>query len=172
MRFAAVVLFAALGVHAQAPEVYKVELTMHDAADSSAKAGRRYTILIDTRGKGSFRIGNREPVASGSFQPGAGGVGVNPLVNTQWTYLDTGVSIDCRLEPSDGRLQLTVDMDISTIAQRDKGNAPTPPNPTVAQLKLNVTAFVTPGRRTPVASVDDPVTNRKFDVEALVTKGD
>lgn len=172
MRFAAILLFAALAAQAQTTDVYKVELTMHDGTDASAKTGRHYTILIDSRGKGTFRIGNREPVATGSFQPGVGGAGINPLVNTQWTYLDTGVNIDCRLEPNEGRLQLGVDMDISTIVQRDKGNAAVPPNPTIAQLKINFTAFVTGGKRTTVASIDDPVTNRKFDVEVLVTKVD
>ena len=34
------------------------------------------------------------PVATGSFQPGIGGVGINPLVNTQFNYIDVGVNID------------------------------------------------------------------------------
>src|SRR6266436_6541339 len=43
-----------------------------------------------------LRIGSRVPIATGSFQAGVG-VGttaVNPLVNTQFTYLDVGVNID------------------------------------------------------------------------------
>ncbi len=34
--------------------------------------------------KASLKIGSRQPVAPGSFQPGIGGVGLNPLVNTQF----------------------------------------------------------------------------------------
>src|SRR5215831_314963 len=99
MRFAAILLFAAFAAYAQtSSDVYRVELTMREAADASAKTARHYSILIDTSGKGTFRIGNREPVATGSFQPGTGGTGINPLVNTQYTYLDTGVNIDCRLD--------------------------------------------------------------------------
>src|SRR6185437_7396812 len=41
--------------------------------------------------KASLKIGERVPVATGSFQPGIGGVGINPLVNTQFQYLDVGV---------------------------------------------------------------------------------
>src|SRR5579864_8591104 len=37
--------------------------------------------------KASLKIGDRVPVATGSFQPGIGGVGINPLVNTQFQYL-------------------------------------------------------------------------------------
>lgn len=47
-----------------------------------------------------LRVGDRIPVATGSFQAGVGvgttgGAGfVNPLVNTQFTYLDVGVNVD------------------------------------------------------------------------------
>jgi len=44
--------------------------------------------------KATLKIGDRVPVATGSFQPGIGGVGINPLVNTQFQYLDVGVNID------------------------------------------------------------------------------
>ncbi|HEV2448153.1 MAG TPA: hypothetical protein VGS58_19615 [Candidatus Sulfopaludibacter sp.] len=164
-------LLAALAlpaVHAQPTDVYKVELTMRDATDASAKSGRHYTILVDIRGAGTFKIGNREPVASGSFMPGTGGTGVNPLVNTQYTYIDTGVNIECRLEPADAKLQLRADIDISSVMQQKTAV----PNPAIGQLKLAVNALVVPGKRTVIASVDDPVTNRKFDVEALVTKAE
>src|SRR5437660_5475466 len=43
--------------------------------------------------KASLKIGQRIPVATGSFQPGIGGVGINPLVNTQFQYQDVGVNI-------------------------------------------------------------------------------
>jgi general secretion pathway protein D len=43
-----------------------------------------------------LKIGDRVPVATGSFQAGVGvgTVGVNPLVNTQFQYIDVGVNID------------------------------------------------------------------------------
>src|ERR1700674_394225 len=47
-----------------------------------------------------LRIGDRIPIATGSFSSGLGGVaggvagGISPLVNTQFTYLDVGVNID------------------------------------------------------------------------------
>jgi general secretion pathway protein D len=43
-----------------------------------------------------LRVGSRVPIATGSFQAGVG-VGttsVNPLVNTQFQYLDVGVNVD------------------------------------------------------------------------------
>ena len=167
MRLACLALLA-LPLLAQPRDVYKVELTMHDATDASAKAGRRYLILLDSRNKGTFKIGNREPVATGSFAPSAGAG--NPLVNTQFTYVDLGVNIDCQLEPidNDTRMDLRVDLDVSG-AMPPKSPVP---NPVISQLKLSMRAIVVPGKRTIIASIDDPVTNRKFDVEALVTKAD
>src|SRR6202522_1392202 len=44
--------------------------------------------------KATLKIGERVPVATGSFQPGIGGVGINTLVNTQFQYLDVGVNIE------------------------------------------------------------------------------
>ena len=43
-----------------------------------------------------LRIGSRVPIATGSFSAGVAGgaAGVNPLVNTQFTYLDVGVNVD------------------------------------------------------------------------------
>jgi general secretion pathway protein D len=43
-----------------------------------------------------LRVGDRVPVATGSFQAGTGvgSSGVNPLVNTQFQYIDVGVSLD------------------------------------------------------------------------------
>ena len=66
--------------------------------------------------KASLKIGDRVPVATGSFQPGIGGVGINPLVNTQFQYLDVGVNIDITPKVhSNGEVTLKVAMDISSV---------------------------------------------------------
>ncbi|PYV48466.1 MAG: type II and III secretion system protein [Acidobacteria bacterium] len=66
--------------------------------------------------KASLKIGERVPIASGSFQPGIGGVGINPLVNTQFQYLDVGVNVD--VTPTihaNGDVTLKTTMDISSV---------------------------------------------------------
>jgi general secretion pathway protein D len=72
--------------------------------------------------KASLKIGSRVPVATGSFQAGVGvGVGgaggvVNPLVNTQFTYLDVGVNVDVtpRVHP-DGTVSMKLSIEVSQI---------------------------------------------------------
>jgi len=69
--------------------------------------------------KASLKIGDRVPVATGSFQPGIGGVGINPLVNTQFQYLDVGVNIDITPRVHSGReVTLKLLMDISAVTSR------------------------------------------------------
>jgi general secretion pathway protein D len=68
-----------------------------------------------------LKVGDRIPVATGSFQAGVG-VGstgaagfVNPLVNTQFTYLDVGVNVDItpRVHPNH-EVSLKVVVDVSS----------------------------------------------------------
>jgi general secretion pathway protein D len=69
--------------------------------------------------KASLKIGDRVPVATGSFQPGIGGVGINPLVNTQFQYLDVGVNIDITPHVHAGReVTLKITMDISSVTSQ------------------------------------------------------
>jgi len=66
--------------------------------------------------KATLKIGDRVPVATGSFQPGIGGVGINPLVNTQFQYLDVGVNIDITPRVHAGReISLKLSLDVSAV---------------------------------------------------------
>jgi general secretion pathway protein D len=67
----------------------------------------------------SIRIGDRIPIATGSFQPGIGGVGINPLVNTQFNFEDVGVNVD--LTPkihNDREVTLHIEVEISNVRDR------------------------------------------------------
>ena len=69
-----------------------------------------------------LRIGDRVPVATGSFQAGVGvgstaGTGfVNPLVNTQFQYIDVGVNVDItpRVHPNH-EVSLKVSVEVSSV---------------------------------------------------------
>ena len=66
--------------------------------------------------KATLKIGDRVPTATGSFQPGIGGVGINPLVNTQFTYIDTGVNVDLIPRVHDnGDVSIHVELDINAV---------------------------------------------------------
>src|SRR5581483_5879637 len=85
-------------------------------SDSDSKLIQNPQIRAIDGQKASLKIGQRVPVATGSFQPGIGGVGINPLVNTQFQYLDVGVNVD--ITPhihGDRSVTLKVGMDISEV---------------------------------------------------------
>ncbi|GAC1685423.1 MAG: tetratricopeptide repeat protein [Candidatus Acidiferrum sp.] len=65
-----------------------------------------------------LRVGDRVPIATGSFQAGVG-VGtssINPLVNTQFTYQDVGVNVDItpRVHPN-REISLKVMIEVSSV---------------------------------------------------------
>jgi general secretion pathway protein D len=87
--------------------------------------------------KASLKIGERLPVATGSFQPGIGGVGINPLVNTQFQYIDVGVNIDVTPHVhSDREVSLKITMEISSeIGQASIGGIT---QPIIGQKKVDL----------------------------------
>lgn len=66
--------------------------------------------------KATLKIGDRVPIATGSFQAGVATTGVSPLVNTQFQYLDVGVNVD--ITPfihADRSVTLKISMDVSSV---------------------------------------------------------
>lgn len=69
-----------------------------------------------------LRVGDRVPVATGSFQAGVGvgstaGAGfVNPLVNTQFQYIDVGVNVDITPHVHSNRdISMKVSVEVSSV---------------------------------------------------------
>jgi hypothetical protein len=172
---AAALLMPQLTVFAQEkrdPGTYKVEFNIRDTTGAPAKAALHYTLRMEANRKAVFKVGNRVPVASGSYQPGTSGAGVNPLVNTQYTYLDIGVNIECIVSEMNGRIAMHGSLDLSTVMQHGAASGANPPNPTVGQTKLELDTALEPGKPTEVAAIDDPANNRQFHVEVTVTRVD
>lgn len=71
--------------------------------------------------KVSLRIGDKIPIATGSFQPGFGGVGagVSPLVSTQFNFTEVGVNVDMtpQVHGAD-EVTIKVSVEISTVRDR------------------------------------------------------
>ena len=140
---------------------YKVDFTIRDSGDAGGKTGRKYSLLVNRGVRNTFRVGNRVPVVSGTTT----GVGSN----TQFSYIDVGMNIDCTVVEAGAKLAMHGDLDISTAVMPEKG-ANAAPAPTISQIRLNMDTTITPGKPTVVASFDDPVTARKFDLDVTITR--
>jgi general secretion pathway protein D len=89
-----------------------------------------------------LRIGDRVPVATGSFQAGVGvgstgGSGfVNPLVNTQFQYIDVGVNVDItpRVHPNH-EVSMKVSVEVSSVT--GQSNIGGIQQPIISQRKLD-----------------------------------
>lgn len=81
------------------------------ASDSGTKVIQRPEIRAMDSEKASLKIGDRVPIATGSFQSGLGG-----SVNTQFQYLDVGVNVD--ITPyvhADNEVTLKMSLEISSV---------------------------------------------------------
>ena len=88
-------------------------------SDSTTKIIQNPQIRSLDGQKASLKIGQRVPVATGSFQPGIGGVGINPLVNTQFQYLDVGVNIDITPHVHANReVSMKLMLDVSSVVSQ------------------------------------------------------
>lgn len=68
--------------------------------------------------KATLRLGDRYPYATGSFQPGIGGVGVSPLVSTQFQFAEVGINVDLTPRIHGDEISLQVEFEISNIRER------------------------------------------------------
>jgi hypothetical protein len=158
-----------LPLHAQNSKetepLYKVEINFRDGNDAGAMTDRRFTMLVTDSRKGVFKVGSKSPVASGSVQPQAGSA-----VNTQFTYLDVGVSIECLVHAVGDKATMHGSLDLSNIGPSDTPAIAGVHNPTIRQTRLDLDTAVELGKPTVLASIDDPITARKLQVEATVTR--
>jgi len=85
--------------------------------DSSTKLLQNPQIRALDGQKASLKIGQRVPVATGSYGAGlTAGIGVNALVNTQFQYLDVGVNIDITPKVhQNGEITLKLALDVSAV---------------------------------------------------------
>lgn len=85
-------------------------------SDSQSKLIQNPQIRALDGQRASLRIGQRYPVATGSFSNGVGGAGISPLVNTQFQYIDIGVNIDITPRVhADNDVTLKLVLDITAV---------------------------------------------------------
>ena len=90
--------------------------------DNRTKIIQDPEVRVSDGEKATLTVGEKVPIATGSFQAGVGvGVGggagvVNPLVNTQFQYLDVGVKVDVtpRVHP-DGDVSMKLSVEVSAL---------------------------------------------------------
>lgn len=152
------------------PNYFRVEVVLREYDASKIVNTRKYVFVVEENGgAGTLRLGDRVPIATGSFSAGAGSES-NRLVNTQFQYMDIGLNIECRVASRPqwvGPISLYVNVDQSSILSRDKDLG----QPIIRHMRTDGTTFVELNKPMLVTSVEDPsAPNRKYTIEATMTK--
>lgn len=86
--------------------------------DSATQIIQNPEIRVTDGQEATLKVGDRVPVATGSFQAGvgSGSSGVNPLVNTQFQYMDVGVNLQVTpwVHPDDV-ISLKLKIEVSSV---------------------------------------------------------
>jgi len=84
-------------------------------SDSNTKVIQNPQVRAMDNEHATLKIGDRIPVATGSFTPGTAG-GISPLVSTQFQYIDVGVNVD--ITPhihSEHDVTLKMNLEVSSV---------------------------------------------------------
>lgn len=143
---------------------YRIDYTLSEFENGKKTNVRAYSLNAEESGRGGCRVrtGNRVPILKT--------VGSNSSDVLQ--YLDIGVDIRCSLRSTAAGLDLYSSLDVSSIASDSnymkQGGVGAP---IIRGLQCDSNSFVTLGKQSVVASMDDPNSpGRKYVLEATVTK--
>jgi hypothetical protein len=118
--------------------------------------------LVDTRNYSLWvRAGHAEGMTAGSEVPYSTSQGSK-------NYRNTGISINCTLQETDGSPWLSLSLNISSIAPVEKGVDPS--SPIFRSTSFGAETLLTLGKSTTVSSADDPATKRRLLVDVTATK--
>jgi len=136
--------------------VYRVDYTIREMEDGKVLNSRKYMLMAESDGRAQSRVGNRVPI---TLEKGP-------------TYDNVGMNIDCHVRERDDVILLGTRIEFSSVVPPEQ--APTPsvnyPNPVFRSVSSDVTAAVSLGKPTLIGSMDDVTSNRRFEIEATVTK--
>ena len=140
-----------LAQEAAPPKFYKLDFVVKEVEGTKVINARTYSGVISTEHSCSIRTGSKVPYSTGN----------------QYTFLDVGVSIDCRsVKETPGGLTMNVDADISSVLE---STTPTNLPPTVRQNKWASYVVVPIKKPTVLFSSDDLTTRHQMQVEVTAT---
>ncbi len=142
-----------------APAAYRVEVVLREAGTTQ----RRYVVVAGAQGNSDFRLSH--PFV---YQTATGG----EPPRRQYLFTERSLSLNCEVrslgEPGKVRLELV--LSIQNVEQDPNAPAADGPPPRNSTTNIKVVAPLTLGTRTSVASIDDPVLPRRYDVDVTVTR--
>ena len=140
---------------------YRLDFSFYELEDAKKINTRHYTLNLTVGTNDELKIGTRVPVATGRNS-------ADPSFNFQ--YMDVGTTLWADLRMWSGDLRLEVHSDVSNLdlaAEHDRSPG-TPP--IVRHIQINGTTLLVTGKPILIGSMDDPNSNRQFQLEVTATK--
>jgi 3D (Asp-Asp-Asp) domain-containing protein len=139
----------------RAVNAYRLDFSVNEIEDGKKINARQYSMNLNAEDANEIKIGTRVPVES---------------KQGEFTYLDVGTSIWCRIGERSNGLALSVRAEISNFAmpmpeQQEHAN-----HPVLRQLSIRASTAAQLGKPIVIGSVDDPNSKRQFQLEVTVTK--
>lgn len=141
---------------------YRLDFSLDELQNGKRTNTRHYSLNLTAGSGNEIKIGTRVPVRSETYQsPNA-----NALVGTQFQYLDVGTNIWAFLREVGNELQLEVKGDVSDIDKAPNSDL----GPIIRQMKISGTTLLVTGKPIIIGSMDDPNSDREFQLEVTATK--
>jgi general secretion pathway protein D len=88
-------------------------------SDSTTRVLQSPQVRAAQGAKASIKIGEKIPIATGSFQSAVGAVGALPAANTQFSFQDVGVTLEITPQVHDNsEVSMHLDLDVSQVLDR------------------------------------------------------
>jgi hypothetical protein len=152
-------------VKEDAVPTYRFAFSVYELQEGKRTNQRDYSLLVQADGRGPYskiKIGTKVPIVTGNAQG-----------NTQYTYTDVGLELECSaIETTNNKLSVRIELNFSSIAISDQNANPNPEGlgPVFRAISQHLRSVLTPGKPQMIASLDDPNSNKRFQVEVTATK--
>jgi hypothetical protein len=131
---------------------YRIDFSIHELEDGKKINTRHYSMDLNSGPWSEIKIGTRVPVSptQGSFQ-----------------YIDLGTSIDCQVGEQGEDVTLDIRSDFTNLSGPEEQHSA---QPIIRQIKINGRTVTAPGKPVIIGAVDDPNSNRTFQLEATAAR--
>ncbi len=152
-------------VKEDAVPTYRFAFSIYELVEGKRTNQRDYSLLVPADGRGPYskiKIGTKVPIVTG-----------NSSGNTQYTYTDVGLELECSaIETTNNKLAVRIELNFSSFAASNQSADPHSEGlgPVFRALNHRLRSVLTPGKPQMIASLDDPNSNKRFQVEVTATK--
>jgi hypothetical protein len=128
--------------------IYRLDFTIHETNLNQPAKDHRYSLLVQPNSWGSVKAGNKVPYMT---------------EKDKFNYADVGISIDCRVQERSTHLVLNGKFELSSTTST--GNLPQ-----IQSFRSDMTGALAPGKATKLVALDDPQSDRHYEIEVVATK--